>query len=78
MKRTGKCPKCSSSDIIADAKAIDRGDGNAQLEMSVATFRNPNAIIFRGKQQSKVSAWVCATCGYVEYYADHPQDLKLA
>ena len=25
MKRTNKCPNCGSSDIIADAKAIDRG-----------------------------------------------------
>jgi hypothetical protein len=41
MKRTNQYPKCDSSDIIADAKAIDRGDGNCEQELSVATFRNP-------------------------------------
>ena len=26
MKRTQKCPKCGSTELIADAKAIDRDD----------------------------------------------------
>jgi predicted nucleic-acid-binding Zn-ribbon protein len=49
MKRTGKCPKCGSSDVVADAKAIDRGHGNSQQEMSVATFRKPEALVFKEK-----------------------------
>lgn len=77
MKRTNQCPKCGSSDIITDAKAIDRGDGNCELEMSIATFRNPGAFIFRGKQKTTVSAWVCTACGYVEFYADQPKALKM-
>lgn len=77
MKQTGKCPKCSSADVIADAKAIDRGEGNAESELSVATFRNPSAFIFKGKQRSTLSAWVCGSCGFVEFYADHPEALQL-
>jgi len=77
MKQTGKCPKCGSRDIIADAKAIDRGDGNTQYEMSVATFQKPDALIFKGKQKTTVSAWVCAACSYVEFYADSPSTIKL-
>ena len=76
MKKTGKCPKCDSSDIVADAKAIDRGHGNSQMEMSVATFRKPEALIFKEKQETTVSAWVCAACGYIEFYADHPRSIK--
>ena len=78
MKRTGKCPKCASTDIVTDAAAIDHGHGNYPMEMSVATYRNPKALIFKGQQQTTVSAWVCATCGYVELYADAPGTLKLA
>jgi predicted nucleic-acid-binding Zn-ribbon protein len=77
MKKTGKCPKCGGTDVVADAKAIDRGDNNSQFEMSVATFGKPEALIFKQKQETTVSAWVCATCGYVEFYADSPSTIKL-
>lgn len=78
MKNSGTCPKCSSTDIIADAKAIDRGDGNVQRELSIATFGNPNALIFKDQSTTTVSAWVCAECGYVELYADRPGDIRRA
>lgn len=77
MKKTGTCPKCGSTDIIADAKAIDRGDTGSEHEMSVATFRKPEAIIFKEKQVTTVSAWVCTGCGYIEFYADHPKTIRL-
>jgi predicted nucleic-acid-binding Zn-ribbon protein len=77
MKQTGKCPKCGSRDVVADAKAIDRGDGNAQHEMSVATFLKPDALIFKQKQMTTVSAWVCTECGYIELYADAPRTIQL-
>jgi predicted nucleic-acid-binding Zn-ribbon protein len=77
MKQTGKCPKCGSSRIIADAKAVDRGHQNSHRELSVATFRKPDAIFFKEKQETTVSAWVCSECGYVEFYADYPYNIRL-
>jgi len=77
MKRSGKCPKCGSQEIIADAQALDRGDANARYELSVATFRKPDAVIFKQRQMSTVSASVCAQRGGVELYADSPASLKL-
>lgn len=76
MKQTKRCPKCNSTDIIADAKAIDRGESNSEGELSVATFRTPEAWIFRGKLKTTVSAWVCCGCGYVEFYADDPRAIR--
>lgn len=76
MKKTGLCPKCGSDDVIADAKSIDRGDHNSTYEMSLVTYRKPDALIFKEKQVSTVSAWVCADCGYTEFYADRPRDIK--
>ncbi len=75
MKRTGQCPKCGGKEIIADAKPIDRGDNNWQHKLSLATFESPEALIFKGKRVATVSAWVCADCGYVEFYADSPESL---
>jgi predicted nucleic-acid-binding Zn-ribbon protein len=77
MKQTGKCPKCASSEIIADAKVIDRSEGLMEQEMTVATFRNPEALFLEGKQETTVSAWVCARCGYTEFYADFPSKIEL-
>lgn len=78
MKRTNKCPKCGSSDVITDAKAIDRSHYGAETELSVATFRKPEAVLFRGQLTTTLSAWVCAECGYVEFYADSSQSIKIA
>jgi predicted nucleic-acid-binding Zn-ribbon protein len=77
MKTSHHCPKCGSTDIIADAKAVDRGHCDSENELTVATFWRPEALLFKGEVTSTVSAWVCVGCGYVEFYADNPQLLKL-
>jgi predicted nucleic-acid-binding Zn-ribbon protein len=78
MKRTSKCPKCGSSDIIVDAKVIDRAHLNIEAELTVATFRKPEAALFKGQLNTTLSAWVCAGCGFVEFYADSPKSIKVA
>lgn len=75
MKRNHKCPKCGSSEIIKDAKAIDRSLYGVEEELSLATFRKPDAIMFKGKSTTTVSAYVCGGCGYVEFYADSPENV---
>lgn len=77
MKHTNKCPKCGSTEIIADAKAIDRGHSDFQRELTVATFGKPDALVFKEKHKTTISAWVCGQCGYLELYADSPSTLKL-
>jgi predicted nucleic-acid-binding Zn-ribbon protein len=64
-----RCPKCGSTDVER-ARAIDRTEG-LDHELTVATFRNPNAWIFKGKQSSTVTAQVCCNCGYIELTARH-------
>lgn len=44
----------------------------------MATFAKPEALLFKEKRQTTVSAWVCADCGFVEFYADSPKTLKIA
>jgi predicted nucleic-acid-binding Zn-ribbon protein len=77
MKDTSICPKCECKEIITDAKAIDR-DSGTEFDLSVATFQYPNAVIFKGKHESKISAYICSRCGYVEFYADDVKTLKEA
>jgi predicted nucleic-acid-binding Zn-ribbon protein len=72
MKRTQTCPKCGSQDIVCDAKVIDRGHNNRFAELTIATYGKPDALVFRDKRETTVSAWLCTACGFVELYADSP------
>ena len=65
MKRTNQCPKCGSTDIIADAKILAPRAG----EVALTIFRDPDALLFKGQLETHVSAWVCSDCGFVEFYA---------
>jgi predicted nucleic-acid-binding Zn-ribbon protein len=77
MKRTNKCPKCGSSDIVADAMATTRTMFGPQ-ELLAVTYRKPEAAaLFKGELATTLSAWVCADCGYVELYADAPRAIKV-
>jgi predicted nucleic-acid-binding Zn-ribbon protein len=72
MKQSKKCPKCSSTDIITDAIPTDRG----YADFVLLKYWKPEALIFKNGSISKVSAYVCGTCGFTEYYADSPETLK--
>ena len=47
MKRTKKCPKCGSSDIIADAKAIDRETATWKGNCPSGLFATPRHCCLR-------------------------------
>ena len=78
MKKTNTCPKCGSIEIIGDAKAIDdQGGMHLGEQFTVTTFGKPEALIFKEKRTTTVSAWVCGQCGYTEFYADSPSSLRI-
>jgi predicted nucleic-acid-binding Zn-ribbon protein len=68
MKTSGRCPKCMGTDIVANARVIDRRHFNIEDNLEVVTYENPEALIFKGKQGATVKAWVCRTCGLTELY----------
>jgi ribosomal protein S27AE len=74
MKHTKKCPKCGSGDIIAEARGYNRNDFSY---LSVVTFLNPKAFMRKRPLATTLSAWVCGNCGFVEFYADSPQSIKI-
>jgi predicted nucleic-acid-binding Zn-ribbon protein len=76
MKSSGKCPKCQSTEIISSVTAVDYTH-SGEVDQTLATFSNPGALFFKGRQSTTVSAWVCASCGLVEYYARNPTALIL-
>lgn len=46
--------------------------------MKVAVDQNREALIFRNRIDSEIRAKVCADCGYVSFYAIHPEHLWTA
>ena len=68
-----KCPDCNSEKIINNAKAIDRGEGNVNLNLSVAVDEFPDAFIFKQRIYSAVDADVCGECGFIQFYAKNPE-----
>lgn len=68
------CVKCGSRKVIPDADLLDQGqysDGSLKAKYD----RNPSAIFRKGRSVSRLTARVCAGCGYVELYADNPEAL---
>lgn len=75
MKASGKCPKCGSTDLIKNAKGIDPV-GLHFVELGLATYENPDALFFKGKAKTRLTAYVCADCGLTEFYAENPRTLR--
>ncbi len=78
MKRSHRCPKCQSTDIITGVQPLDLGHGNAAHTAQLATYRSPEAFLFKGRQSTGMKAWVCAECGFVEMHAEDPDALRTA
>ena len=76
MKRKRKCPKCESTEIIEDVRVVDYARAEKE-NVTLETYEKPEAIFFKGAHSTKVSAWVCSACGFVELYAQQPTDLNL-
>jgi len=68
-----KCPDCNSEKIIKNAKAIDRGEGNVSMDLSVAVDEFPDALIFKQRIYSELDADVCGECGFIQFYAKNPE-----
>ena len=72
------CAKCSSNKIIPNAIVIDRGDYNAESNLSVAIDGDPNALFFKERSRFPVKAKVCGDCGFTEFYVENPASIYVA
>lgn len=72
MAETLVCPKCKSHKVIPRASV--RGD----VSLYVEVYEDPDATVFKYAHHSGVTASVCGECGYIELYAEDPQELYAA
>ena len=81
MLKSGVCPHCQSHNVIPGVRIKDMREQtlcDSSSDLAVAVYDHPEALIFKGAHESTLHAWVCGTCGYTEFYADHPQKLRAA
>jgi predicted nucleic-acid-binding Zn-ribbon protein len=66
MRQSGKCPKCGSQDIVANAKP--RLQEHVE-SVDLVVYDKPDALLFKGeKERYELAAWICKACGYTEWY----------
>lgn len=69
------CPKCHATGIIDDAHIIDHGDHHTRRDLSATVYKKPGAYLFKGAVSRPLTARVCASCGFVEFYVTDPRAL---
>ena len=74
--KSGVCPKCQGSRILANISLKDPFHG--AVDSQVAVNSTPGTVFFPGMVTSKIRAWVCEGCGYAEFYVAEPAKLGKA
>ena len=46
-----------------------------EIDLQLRVDARPTAVILKKSARSKLHAFVCSSCGYVEFYADDPKEL---
>lgn len=73
---TSRCVKCQSEKIIPQVRVMDRGHYSGDAgDLSVVSYEDPNALVFKGAKRSAMFARVCGECGYAELYVENPREL---
>lgn len=70
MRTLLECPHCEGRRLYHVKEVLDRGDGNSKQPFSVTTkgFWAPKPI-------GRFNCWVCAQCGFAEWYIQDPRSL---
>ena len=76
MQRIDKCAKCGSTSILQRAMVADKvAQGDYEYDLQVRVDERPTALMFKKSARSALHAFVCSSCGYVEFYVDDPKTL---
>jgi hypothetical protein len=72
MRGLLECPHCSGRRVYHIRRVLDRGDANSEHHFSVTTkgFWSPKPV-------GRFACWVCAGCGFTEWYVSDPQSLEV-
>jgi len=78
MKKNSICPKCESDKIIPEIPVTDEtemGISSAAIPATLKIDEDPEAWFIKQYRSSKLVAYACGDCGFVEYYLSSPDQL---
>jgi len=75
VNKVEKCSKCGSSAIAQRTMVADRAMRNVEYDLRLRVDAHPSAFMLKESVRSKLHAYVCGSCGYVEFYVDDPKAL---
>ena len=70
MRTLLECPHCEGRRLYHVKEVLDRGDGNSKQPFSVTTKG-----FWATKPIGRFNCWVCAQCGFAEWYIQDPRSL---
>lgn len=73
-----ECIKCGSVKIIPEVKTLDRAEDGLEKELKIGIDEKPGAYIFKERFRTGIKAKVCGHCGFIEFYANDPEELYQA
>lgn len=81
MKNTHRCPKCDHGEVLYIPHVADIYNINGAAEpMRVAHYTKAAGTVFgmavtTSETAGELSAGVCPTCGYTEFYTRDPENI---
>ena len=73
--KNGSCPKCGSTEIMANLTVRDKGHRNIQSPTRVTVDEPEPAekdlLWISDGASGQLRAWICSQCGYTELYTDN-------
>lgn len=79
MRRSGSCPKCNHDQLLHIAHVAETSHHAPALrEMYLALTHVGESWFGEEKRErvGKLTATMCRSCGFTEFYVDDPQSLK--
>jgi len=76
--KNGTCPKCASTEIMADVQVRDVGNsGPYPLRVEIEEPEPASHGLFWTPHNATgdLRAWICSQCGYTELYANNLEEL---
>ena len=73
---TTRCAKCQSEKVAPNVRIMDRGHYSGDAgDLSVVTYEDPDALLFKGTKRTALYARICGDCGYTELYVENPREV---
>jgi predicted nucleic-acid-binding Zn-ribbon protein len=77
--KDGICPKCSSTEIMANLTILDRGYFNTKAPVRVLVEEprpaKTDPFWMSDGASGQLQVYVCSQCGYTEFYTDNFENM---